>query len=513
MSEGLRIAGLGGVVLLLFGLLSYAMTGRFDLWCAVHVAGGGVLVAAAAILNLARVRRGFASRGNRERFLALGGTLLFAAALVAANVIAARRPAQYDATENKIHTLAPKTEALLGHLADPVEIVAFLSPGDPARDDVERTLDRFRAGSGGKLSWRFVDPEADPGLADRLGAKREGVVAVVSGASVARTAGGGAPEEAELAKLVLQVTRHGPRGVRVVAGHGEPRIDDLDTGRGLGLLAGVLGEEGYEVHPWLLPAEGKVPDGTAFVVLAGPEKSLDSREVELLRSYVASGGRLLVLLDPGEDAGVDPILADWRIRTGDDVVIDQVMTPFQGPALGVAPLVSDFPDHPITRGFRENVVLSLARSVTTRDSGGLKEVETKVIARTGPSSWAETRWREALRDGTVGRDADDTEGPVPVAVAAERSGGAGGRIVWIGDVDLATNARLGSYFNREFLVNVCRWLGGAEDLIVEPSPGLRASRLDLTEADVRNLFRVSVLFFPEGLLVLGLAVWWRRRTL
>lgn len=72
---------------------------------------------------------------------------------------------------------------------------------------------------------------------------------------------------------------------------------------------------------------------------------------------------------------------------------------------------------------------------------------------------------------------------------------------------------MGSYFNREFLVNLAQWLTGAEELIAEPPRGLRASRLDLTEADTRNLFRFCVLLLPEVLLIVGLAVGWRRRAL
>ena len=39
MKDALRILGYAGTVLLLFGLLSFAFSGTFDLWTAVHVAG------------------------------------------------------------------------------------------------------------------------------------------------------------------------------------------------------------------------------------------------------------------------------------------------------------------------------------------------------------------------------------------------------------------------------------------------------------------------------------------
>lgn len=513
MRDALALAGLGGVVLLLFGLVSYAWTGSFDLWVAVHVASGGVLVAASVLLNLARFRRSVAARATRERARAAAGAAVVLGILVALNVAAAKRPIRWDLTESRIHTLSEKSRAMLRALGGPVEAFAFVAAGSPERARLEPLLSRFAAEAGDRFRWRFVDAEAEPQLADALGVRREGTVALRSGTTIARSAEG--PErfgEGELAKLVLQVSRTQARVVYVVSGHGEPAPEDLETPGGFGLFARVLGDEAFTVRPLLLPAAGAIPGDAALLIVAGPVKPLEAREVEMLRAFAREGGRLLVMLEPGTEPALEPLLADWRILAGDDLVIDQVVTPFEGASLGAAPLVSDFPDHPATRGFRENVVLSIARSVAPAEHGGLPGVLARVLARTSPSSWAESAWREALREGRVGLDEDDRAGPVAIAAAAEGEGGRG-RVAVIGDADLATNARVGSYFNREFLVNLAQWLTGAEELIAEPPRGLRASRLDLTEADTRNLFRFCVLLLPEVLLIVGLAVGWRRRAL
>ena len=513
MREGLRLAGLGGVVLLLFGLLSFGWTGRFDLWVAVHVVSGSILLAASIAANLARFRRGLAARATRERARAATGAAVVLLLLVALNVAASRRPVRWDLTESRIHTLSEKTRAALRALPAPVEAFAFVAAGSPERERLEPLFERFAAEGGERFRWRFVDAEAEPQLADALGVRRDGTVALRAGEKVARsTDGADRLDEGGLAKLVAQVARNEARVVYVVSGHGEPAVDDLQSGEGAGLLAKVLEEEGFEVRPLLLPAAAAVPPDAALVIVAGPSKPLDAREVEILRVFARDGGHLLLLLDPGVEPGLEALLADWRIVAGDDLVIDQVVTPFEGPSLGVAPLVGDFPEHPATRGFREHVVVSLARSVTPAEQGGLPGVVARVLARTSPSSWAESAWREALRDGRVGLDDADRPGPVPIAVASEGEGGRG-RVVAIGDADLARNARIGTYFNREFLVNLAQWLTGAEELIAEPPRGLRASRLDLSDADSRNLFRFGVLLLPEALLILGLAVGWRRRTL
>ena len=66
---------------------------------------------------------------------------------------------------------------------------------------------------------------------------------------------------------------------------------------------------------------------------------------------------------------------------------------------------------------------------------------------------------------------------------------------------------------RSAALQLDHWLVGAEDLIVGPPKGLRASRLDMTQADQRNLFRFGVLLLPEVLLIGGIVAWLRRRSL
>ncbi len=520
MRDATRIAGLGGVVLFLFGIVSYALTGSFDLWTAVHVAGGGILVAIAVVVDLAGFRRQVTARGTRERLRVGVGAVLFVAVLASLNVVAARRPWRYDATENKIHTLSAKTLAALSGLAAPVELVAFSQQGDAGREDLAALLDRFAAASP-KVTWKFVDPERDPQIADTLGVKRKGVLAARSGKEIAQASStvSEGVDEGQVTSLVLRVTRPAARVLYAITGHGEASIDDTATGDGLGVLAQALKAENFQVKPLLLSTVDQVPEDARAVILAGPVKPLLDHEVDALRKYLAGGGRVLFLVDPGTDPGVAPILADYRLALGDDMVVDREEVPFLGARLGVDPLIQDFRPHPITKDFKERIVLLQARSVALRNEGGLPGADAQILAEASAAAWAEKDYRAMLSTGQVRPPKRDASAP-RVAVAAAAKAHAGGdavkeesRLVVVGDSDFVRNANLGAYFNREFVLNAVQWLSGSEDLIAEAPRGLRASRLDMSEADYRNLFRLSVLLLPEALLIVGIAVWWRRRTL
>ena len=525
MKDALRITGYAGTVLLLFGLLSFAFSGRFDLWTAVHVTGGGVCLLVSLAGNLGGVLRAVSARGTRQRAQAVTGTIVFASLLVAANVLVARFPRTWDATEAKVFTLGDKTRSVVSGLDKPVELRAFFSAGDRGHSGLDDLLSRYAALSR-NLTYRFVDPEKEPQEADRYGVTRQGILAASCGAETAQTGGSSAGTfgEGEVTSLILKVTRPGGKRLYALTGHGEPEVSDVTSAAGLGGVAAVLKDDNVEVRPLFLATAAAVPDDAAGVILAGPVKPLIPHEQDALRAYLARGGRLFAMINPGTDPGLDALLADYRLVLNDDMIVDQEEIAFLGARLGLDPLVEDFPPHPITRGFKQRIRLSQARSITIKVEGGLPGVVTQPVARTRESAWGETGWRDMMKTGRVAKDASDAAGPLPVvATASAKIAGEGdapvdapareGRIVLAGDADWVANGNLGAFFNREFLVNAVHWLMGSEDLIVGPPKTLRASRLDLTTADQRNLFRFGVLLLPEVLLIGGIVSWLRRKSL
>lgn len=526
MRDALRIAGWAGLVLFVMGIVSYVLSGTFDLWTAVHLIGGAILLLAGLVGNLADVRRTVVARGTRENLQAATGTIVFAAILVAANVVAARFPKTWDATQEKIYTLGPKTHAVLDHLKAPVELAAFFPAGDKTRPVIQELLQRYAAASP-KVTWRFVDAEKEPQSADRFGVTRSGVIAARSGDKKAQTSGDAAGTfgEGEITSLLLKVTRKGAAKVLVVTGHGEPDPSDLRDPDGLGLLGRALSADQIDLAPLLLSTVPAVPKDAAAVILAGPAKPLIPHEIDALRAYLARGGRLLALIDPGEEPGIGPLLADYRLALDDDMIVDKEEMPFLGARLGVDPIVEDFPPHPITKGFKQRIILSQARSITIETTGGLPGVVTRPLAKTHASAWGVAHWRDMMKTGEVVKSDADKDGPLVVAATATApiasTAGPGtpvpegteARLVLIGDSDCAKNGLVGQFFDKEFLVNVVHWLTGTEAMIAGPPKHLRASRLDMTVADERNLFRFGVLLLPEALLICGLVAWLRRKSL
>ena len=94
--------------------------------------------------------------------------------------------------------------------------------------------------------------------------------------------------------------------------------------------------------------------------------------------------------EPDPEAALIKMLGGWGVQVGDDVIVDQVVRLFAGPALGLNPVVNTYGAHPITNGFSQRTVFPMTRSVEPESQ--LKAGLTVVgLAKTSDTSWARDR--------------------------------------------------------------------------------------------------------------------------
>ena len=154
----------------------------------------------------------------------------------------------------------------------------------------------------------------------------------------------------------------------VIEGHGEPDIEDKESAaRAARRPRQALENENYEVKKVLLASMEAVPDDCSVVVVAGPTRPFLAQELPQLDAYLKGGGRALFLLSPQKAEEFVAFLEPWGVKVGDDVVVDQVVRLFQGPALGLAPLVETYDaTHEITKELKGRTLFPMTRSVTAR---------------------------------------------------------------------------------------------------------------------------------------------------
>jgi ABC-type uncharacterized transport system involved in gliding motility auxiliary subunit len=126
------------------------------------------------------------------------------------------------------------------------------------------------------------------------------------------------------------------------------------------------------------------------------------------------------------------------------------------------------------------------------------------------------------------REPEDLAGPVSVAAAYERklsppkdpaaavdstevSFEKTARVVVFGDSDWIVNANIAIYANRDFVLNALNWVIGEEGGVTIRPRQMRFSNAPI-QSDTFIWLLVLSFLVPELILILGLVIWWRRRT-
>jgi ABC-type uncharacterized transport system involved in gliding motility auxiliary subunit len=258
---------------------------------------------------------------------------------------------------------------------------------------------------------------------------------------------------------------------------------------------------------------GEIPEDADAVLVAGPTQPYFDHEQDALRRYLERGGALGVMIDPRARTNLRPLVEEWGVQIGDDVVVDQVRAIFNQATM---PLAAGYaPEHPITAEMSDTTVFPMASSVLVVEAGQARAEDLEPIVQTGTESWAERDlegWRES---GRAELDEGDFNGPVPVAVAGTpRVAGEPAqapRLVVFGDSDFASNEFIESYGNRDLFLNSVNWLVGDVDQIAIRPRVSRASRFEMDGGQFRAILYLSLFILPEGIAVLGVVAWWLRR--
>ncbi|NUN52181.1 MAG: Gldg family protein, partial [Planctomycetaceae bacterium] len=328
------------------------------------------------------------------------------------------------------------------------------------------------------------------------------------------------------------------RRVLFLEGHGERSISARSMpAQSLAVFGDALRADNFSVEPLNLARAGEVPKDADLLVIAAPASALPPAEVEAIRSWLQSGGSLLLLLDPRagvEEAptGLEDLLGSYGLVARRDAVVvsyesdrGRFATTIQR-TMQIVATADEYGRHPTMEALRVRglvTAFSAACPVLRRDP--LPEgvtVEELVFAP------REVEGRKpfgaVIRTGR-GRDLAPEPGDIvdvrlPVVSTAERKVGAtergGGRIVVVGDTDFAVDLRLETSSpaavpaNRTLLLNLVSWAVRRDVIAIDPKT-VETEVVQLRTIDRELAFWVAVVALPVLALGVAVGVWWNRR--
>lgn len=532
METTLRFSGYIGSVLVAFGVLGSLIVGSFTSQPLVVfqlIVGALFLViwvVTSGVSSVSKASQVIAGRSARFGYNAVLYTTVFVGLVVVANIFVLQNNERWDLTEQGVYSLSEKSVNVVKGLDKPLRLVAMdtskmmsLAGGvDPER--VRELLDLYKYHNPKEISFEIIDPRTKPVEVERLGMKQGNLLYLEYGegaqSAISRI---NTVDEQSITNAIVKLTKGISKKIYYIEGHGEPDVG-TDTESGMRSFKDALEDEHLTVEPLMLPRVGKIPEDAAVVMLAAPKLKLQPAEQEALVEYVNKGGRLVMLANP-EDGGnpeVQALAKQFNIEVGNDVILDaESQMFFGGPQIFVA---MGFSPHAITSKLsgRQPPVFSFASSVVApkEEISGTTYTE---LLKTGPNSWAE---RDITRlfdqaDGKASFGEGDLKGPVPIAVAMEKTVSQGAdkapivsRVIVVGDATWLRNDSFGSMGNRDLILNAINWVAGEEGAIAIGPKQMRRSMVQFSQATIKTILALSFLG-PELMLLLGLFIWWRRQ--
>lgn len=438
------------------------------------------------------------------------GTVGFLGLLVATQAILAEYNRRLDLTPQKKFTLSERTKQVVSELKRDVRLMAFINSDRPENFFVEDLLERMAALSP-RFHYTVVDINRNPALAREYKAIQYGTLVFESDAQRKGTLLSSG--ENGMISALLQVTRSGEKVVYFLTGHGEGDLANSIPQEGYTKLSGALADEFYQVKTLSLTTA--VPEDAAAVILLGPKVDFLPTELSALDAYVQRGGALLVLLDPKAPPSLITFLEKYSFQLPPLVAVDPANRLYAGEMLTFR-AAATAKVHPMLRSVNAPPIFSLARVVEVRGDPAKGFIDSPILATSGEGFGTEEKNLTTEGTATLTRERGDIPGPVPVAaeVAFRTKGGELGRIVVLGDVDLANNALLEQGGNKDLFVNAVNWLAEDIDQMAARSEMQKSgvNQLFLSADQGRRVLLLSTVALPGLFLLTGVGLFvWRRQ--
>lgn len=435
--------------------------------------------------------------------------LIFYGLLIAVIIIAARLSlatnTAFDWTANQRHSLSEQTISLLEAIEQPIQIKAFVSPGNDYASALQQLLDRYQRYTS-QLQVEVIDPARAPQQVKAFNIQQQGEMLVLRDNQTERVQD---LSEQSFTNALLRVSRSITPNVVFLTGHGE-RSPESEANFGISLWAQALREQGFAIEKVNLASSGEIPESADLLVIASPEQSWLPGEITQLQQYLAAGGNLLWLSEPDRHAHLSELASSLDLQWLPGTVIDPnaSLLGIDDPSFA---LISDFANHSLTRDLPSIVLMPATAALLSTDSESTNWQTTELL-HTQTETWAEL---SELSASEIDYNSElDITGPLTVALALERSqpeSAASQRVVVIGDGDFLSNQYLGNGANQTLATGMINWLTAQDDRLNIAIKPTADNQLELSFSETLSIAIGFLFVLPAMLLGSGLMLWWFRR--
>lgn len=282
----------------------------------------------------------------------------------------------------------------------------------------------------------------------------------------------------------------------VLEGHGEAELPST--------FSDQLEKENYEVNTLSLLTVDQIPEEADCVLIYAPSTDLSEEEVNMLRDYVADGGKLMVSAGTTENGSLPnlySLLGDYGVTAAEGIVVegDREHYAFGMPYV----LMPDIASSDITDSLTEEnyyVLMPISQGMTVGTSSNGTVTSLLTTSDTAFSKVA------GYSLETYEKEDGDIDGPFTVGLSIEDN--SGGQIVWFSSSTFLEDMynAYSSGANVDMAMNSLSWLVGEREAIAIRSKSLNYNYLTISDSTSATLKGLMIGVFPLAYLGVGIAV-------
>ena len=452
-------------------------------------------------------------------------TAVVLAILIALNVAVAALPAsatEYDISASKLYSVTSNTKSVVNALTDDVTIYWIVQA---AQEDavIEKLLDRYE-GLSDHITVEKRNPDVYPTFAEEYIDEDDTVynnslvvecgersryipytdIYVTDADMYSYYYSTSFDGEGAITSAIDYVTNPDQPAAYTLTGHGESALPAT--------FADSLEKENITVEELSLLNTDAIPEDADVLIIYAPQSDISEEEAGMLSEYVRSGGKLLVMGGPVEDAALTnlySVLEPYGVTPVEGVVVegDRAHYALTTPAALMPEMASGgVTDALIEEGYY--IIMPVATGLEVGDNSTTATVTS--LLTTSDAAFSKLSGYDMT---TYEKEEGDIDGPFSLGVQVEYEDG--GAIVWF-----SSSAYLNDLYNayssganNDLTMNAMSSLVGESEAMSIRSKSLNYNYLTISDSTAGLLKVLMIGVFPLAFLAAGIAVVAGRRRL
>lgn len=483
-----------------------------------------------------KIKKMFKTAGTKHGTYSVGVTAIVIAIVVVVNLIVGQLPERYrnvDVSSTKIYEISDTSKELLQELDQKINMTV-LAVKEDTDERITTFLSKYTALSN-NISVEWIDPVLHPSALSEYNAQQDSIVITCEETGKSTTVSfddilvmdmysyyytGTSSEtefdgEGQLTSAINYVINDEKQKIYCTSGHGETSLSST--------ISDLMDKNNYESTDLNLLMSDSIPEDCDLLLMNAPTNDLTEDETEEIRSYLADGGNVMILLgdtNSTELPNLASILKEYGMEAVDGYIADPQRC-YQGNYYYIFPSLSVSGD--MAKGISSGMVLMINSHGLNLTEAARDTISTNAFMTTSEGAYAVTEDSQTQGTYTLGAVATETISSSEETSDKDSSGDEEtedtsaeetkeSRLTVITSatlIDSQITDTLTSLENTTLFMNaVTENFEGVTNVSIEP----KSLAVEYNTMQHTGLWSLLVIFgVPLIILIAGFIVWYRRR--